>query len=325
MTTKKTSAKKKPAKTPAPSPFSHPFAERVLSGINESNRLRHKREKGIENLPDDAVQEGLPPDPEGMNEDRASWALHAIKAFQDATGTDECDAIGDLLADLRHLCDRMGHRFGDDFDAISDKSRRCYEDETYDPDAEKPAPVERSQLYRDGFADRANGRSMSPRHDFSSDENHAEYLKGWNDPAAQPVVVPVIVKAELTKAVCETCGSDDVTHDGVARWNVDDQDWELSSTFDNADCGSCGGECNIEHQPLDFDPFDHPYVAHRVEVAEQPDGTAKVRLFRPGKTRKTQRLCDDAINMEAGREVARVLLDGAGAYQAIIETMEKGA
>jgi hypothetical protein len=47
----------------------------------------------------------LPPDPEEKNEERAAWA---VKASQDATGSDDETAIGDLLADLMHLCDRMG-------------------------------------------------------------------------------------------------------------------------------------------------------------------------------------------------------------------------
>lgn len=48
----------------------------------------------------------LPPDPEGMNDDRAGWADTAIAAFRKATGTDEADAVSDLIADLRHWCDR---------------------------------------------------------------------------------------------------------------------------------------------------------------------------------------------------------------------------
>jgi hypothetical protein len=39
----------------------------------------------------------LPPDPEGMNDDRAEWAAAALRHFQCTTGTDYDDALTDLL------------------------------------------------------------------------------------------------------------------------------------------------------------------------------------------------------------------------------------
>jgi hypothetical protein len=48
----------------------------------------------------------LPPDPDGMNDDRADWAGTALRTFQDLTGADHGDALCDLLCDLMHLCDR---------------------------------------------------------------------------------------------------------------------------------------------------------------------------------------------------------------------------
>jgi hypothetical protein len=70
----------------------------------------------------------IPPDPENMNDMRASWANTAIEVFQSETGTDDCDALADLLVDLMHLCDRDG-RF-EEFDVALDKARRGYKDET---------------------------------------------------------------------------------------------------------------------------------------------------------------------------------------------------
>jgi hypothetical protein len=46
------------------------------------------------------------PDPEGINDDRASWALEALQTFQAATGAGDGDAMSDLIADLGHLADR---------------------------------------------------------------------------------------------------------------------------------------------------------------------------------------------------------------------------
>ena len=48
----------------------------------------------------------LPPDPDGQNDDRASWAEEAIVAFESETGCDREDALADLLADLRQFVRR---------------------------------------------------------------------------------------------------------------------------------------------------------------------------------------------------------------------------
>lgn len=68
----------------------------------------------------------LPPDADGMNFDRASWADKAISAFRAATGTDREDALSDLLADLMHWADRAGYGF----DEALDRARSHYEAET---------------------------------------------------------------------------------------------------------------------------------------------------------------------------------------------------
>jgi len=46
-------------------------------------------------------------DPDGYNIDRVAWAAVALAAFQKATGTDDEDAVADLLCDLMHFC--AGH------------------------------------------------------------------------------------------------------------------------------------------------------------------------------------------------------------------------
>jgi hypothetical protein len=68
----------------------------------------------------------LPPDPDGMNKDRSSWADASLQAFMAITGSDLEDALGDLLADLIHWCDRNNF----DFDAELDRARRHYAAET---------------------------------------------------------------------------------------------------------------------------------------------------------------------------------------------------
>lgn len=83
----------------------------------------------------------LPPDPENMNDDRADWAMIAIRAFQESTRTNLEDALSDLLCDLMHLSDRR-EAFQDDaddpdsrieeFEAALERARGNYEDETTD-------------------------------------------------------------------------------------------------------------------------------------------------------------------------------------------------
>jgi hypothetical protein len=77
----------------------------------------------------------LPPDPEEMNDDRALWAAVALHRFQQETGTDDETALGDLLCDLMHWCDRNDS----DFDASLSTARMHYEAET------APEPTEEDQ------------------------------------------------------------------------------------------------------------------------------------------------------------------------------------
>lgn len=54
----------------------------------------------------------LPPDPEKMNSRHAKCAGDALSHYQSVTGTDREAALGDLLADLMHWCDRNNFDFG---------------------------------------------------------------------------------------------------------------------------------------------------------------------------------------------------------------------
>jgi hypothetical protein len=68
----------------------------------------------------------LPPDPEGMNDDRSAWAGAALATFMQVTGSEKEDALGDLLTNLMHYSDRNNF----DFDAALDRARWHYEAET---------------------------------------------------------------------------------------------------------------------------------------------------------------------------------------------------
>lgn len=54
------------------------------------------------------------------------------------------------------------------------------------------------------------------------------------------------------RMICAYCGSLDVSCDAAARWDEEDQEWTLTSTFDKgASCEPCGGETRIAEVMVD--------------------------------------------------------------------------
>lgn len=45
--------------------------------------------------------------------------------------------------------------------------------------------------------------------------------------------------------ICKRCGSDDVSRDAWAAWDIDNQEWTLRSVYDHAHCSRCGGETRL--------------------------------------------------------------------------------
>jgi hypothetical protein len=72
------------------------------------------------------MTQNLPPDLDNMNDSRSEWAGAALSAFMRESGTDQEDALVDLLADLLHWTDRNSQ----DFDAALERARGHYEAET---------------------------------------------------------------------------------------------------------------------------------------------------------------------------------------------------
>ena len=68
----------------------------------------------------------FPANPEDMNDDRSESAAEALSAFQRVTGPKDEDALGDLLCDLMHRCDRDCC----EFDASLSRARMHYKAET---------------------------------------------------------------------------------------------------------------------------------------------------------------------------------------------------
>ncbi|MBA9859201.1 hypothetical protein [Ralstonia insidiosa] len=83
-----------------------------------------------------AVSHGVP-DPDGLNDERATWARQALDTFKHATECDEESVVGDLLCALMHFCDRAGV----DFMSEMGRAVRHYEEETSTDAAGKSAGV----------------------------------------------------------------------------------------------------------------------------------------------------------------------------------------
>lgn len=66
--------------------------------------------------------------PEPTNADRAQWAKRTAEYFRTRVcKTDQCDAVGDLICDLLHLCD-ADPTYGD-ARAVLGRAQRCWEAE----------------------------------------------------------------------------------------------------------------------------------------------------------------------------------------------------
>jgi hypothetical protein len=98
---------------------------------------------------------------------------------------------------------------------------------------------------------------------------------------------------ETILKVCAHCGSENVTHDALARWDTETQEWSISSTLDNSDCDRCGNECTVEDVLMDYDPWAHARPLDRVRV--RYDADAKVyRVYHYPPNTKT----GEAIELE---------------------------
>ena len=56
--------------------------------------------------------------------------------------------------------------------------------------------------------------------------------------------------------VCEKCGSDLVTRDAWAEWDIDQQDWVLGAAFDYTFCHQCEAETHMVEVELNAERQD---------------------------------------------------------------------
>ena len=74
----------------------------------------------------DRVRARLPEDPAGDTERRADRGRELLERYMAMTGTDEDAALGDLLADLRHMADRDDY----DYELADARAERYHAEET---------------------------------------------------------------------------------------------------------------------------------------------------------------------------------------------------
>jgi hypothetical protein len=54
--------------------------------------------------------------------------------------------------------------------------------------------------------------------------------------------------------ICGRCGSDEVSRDAWANWDVDQQEWILGNVFDYGHCHRCEGESSLIEVELAIEP-----------------------------------------------------------------------
>ena len=54
--------------------------------------------------------------------------------------------------------------------------------------------------------------------------------------------------------ICGTCGSDEISRDAWANWDVRTQQWVLGAVFDYAHCHRCDGETRLVEVELESSP-----------------------------------------------------------------------
>lgn len=83
------------------------------------------------------------------------------------------------------------------------------------------------------------------RYDRSTDSSDAGRVTGTDHDYSYPhnIFRDDKPKLEITrpeKPTCQDCGSDDISFDAACRWDVEKQDYVLTSTMDSGGCNNCG-------------------------------------------------------------------------------------
>ncbi len=88
--------------------------------------------------------EGLPPDPEGMNNQRSELAFYAMREFAQQSRTNPEFVLRDLMVDMMHWCDRHGESFADALDLATQSYQEEITPLDFGPAPESPFPIQAS-------------------------------------------------------------------------------------------------------------------------------------------------------------------------------------
>ena len=61
----------------------------------------------------------------------------------------------------------------------------------------------------------------------------------------------------MEKPICAYCGSTNVVKDAWAEWDIENQEWQLQDTYDDAYCITCDGETSIEWIEINTDSLNN--------------------------------------------------------------------
>lgn len=63
-----------------------------------------------------------------------------------------------------------------------------------------------------------------------------------------------LLEIPIKTPICQYCGSDQISADAYAKWDYQNQEWILSSVYENGYCTSCETDISdIEMQKLNED------------------------------------------------------------------------
>lgn len=142
---------------------------------------------------------------EPSNEDRASWAEHALRAFAQITGIqqeDEYTRMADLIADLRHLADD----FDLDWNEVIQRAYGNYEEEVEEEqDADhRAAPPKTEKKLESTLEDIV--LSMAPTARKFREEQPGVYKQNWD--GLQQVLPPdahvPLLMSSVLEDMCRT-------------------------------------------------------------------------------------------------------------------------
>ena len=52
------------------------------------------------------------------------------------------------------------------------------------------------------------------------------------------------------RIVCTSCGGEDVLRDAFTKWDIEKQEWVLSTVYDDTFCETCEESCTVSEETV---------------------------------------------------------------------------